>query len=161
MLVAHGECSPGGFILAHAVGQQGIEVAVGLCPCTGGLVQFAGHVIADGFLSAVGSPLAVAVVVVNITASLGIDLLRVTHLEAQDVLVEVVIDLAGGNRENLVGILRVKFVQIFAGFGQFSSSFRIVLKQFIQSGIIGVILCVVVGKDFRFQIGVVITKINA
>ena len=102
-----------------------------------------------------------AVVVVNITASLGIDLFRVTHLEAQDVLVEVIIELAGGNRENLVGILRVKFVQIFAGFGQFSSSFRIVLKQFIQSGIIGVILCVVVGKDFRFQIGVVITKINA
>ena len=148
----HGECSPGGFVLGQAAGQQGIEVAVGLCPCTGGLVQFAGHVIADGFLSAVGSPLAVAVVVVNITASLGIDLFRVTHLEAQDVLVEVIIEGGGVHgagciAQRAIGILVAVAGHCSAGVEQGSLCILVVPQQLFHAIVLCAIGLLVVVED--------------
>ena len=134
----HGECSPGGFVLGQAAGQQGVEVGVGFVPCTGGLVQFVGHVIADGFLSAVGSPLAVAVVVVNITASLGIDLFRVTHLEAQDVFVEVVVKGGGVHLNGVVSGIGVVW-HTLSGTAQLLQSLGIIFQQFTYAVILGAI----------------------
>ena len=134
----HGECSPGGFVLGQAAGQQGIEVAVGLCPCTGGLVQFAGHVIADGFLRAVGSPLAVAVVVVNIAACLRIHSILIADLEAENVFVEVVVKGGGVHLNGVVSGIGVVW-HTLSGTAQLLQSLGIIFQQFTYAVILGAI----------------------
>ena len=79
-----------------------------------------------------------AVVVVNITASLGIDLFRVTHLEAQDVLVEVIIEGGGVHLNGVVSGIGVVGHRR-TGTAQLLQSLGIVFQQFTYAVILGAI----------------------
>ena len=134
----HGECSPGGFVLGQAAGQQGVEVGVGFVPCTGGLVQFVGHVIADGLLGAVVSPLAVAVVVIHIAACLRIHSILIADLEAENVFVEVVVKGGGVHLNSVVSGIGVVGHRR-TGTAQLLQSLGIIFQQFTYAVILGAI----------------------
>ena len=128
----HGKGGPGGFIFAHAGFQQLVEVSICFGPLAGP-VQLVGHVLTNGLGTVtVGSPLAMAVAVVNVAGGVAFHILGVADLEAENIVIEIIVLTTGTDKNGVESLILGGFAALA---GQFLDSIGVLFQQFLDRSI--------------------------